>query len=182
MNKKIIIASALAATLLLYGCSTDKTSQSQSMSEASSEVSSEVVAAPSASPAAMTEYTAEDFDSAVKACYNFGVDTAGGSLKAASAAAGVVEFSAKYVNEENAAAVTADITKWYDALTDDEKADLKASWKTIYSNCNSIVTDYASVKALMSDAGVTTDFEAMNLENGMRFAQLINDVAAAQTK
>ncbi len=158
---KYWIAIILAGILFLTGCNRVEGSQRGSSS-----------AAPTASQAAT--YPQEELEQVLEGCNNFAMGTAGCSLKAMAAAAGVVDFSARYALLENEPSLTADLNRWLDNLTREERENLKANWAAISQNVQAILKDRPSVEGLLSDAGVAIDFSQLDLTYGARLAELLD--------
>ena len=169
-----VAALALSATLLAGCASTGNTSSSASGSSASTATSeatssSSMATADSASsatadsaPMAATGYDSEKMKTVLNEFVSYEADTAGGSLKAAMAAADLT----KYVAESGADAtdkMTADVQSWKDALTDEQKTVLKMNWPMIRDTAKSLAEDAAGQKDLLESAGVTTDFSKMDM-------------------
>lgn len=169
----VLVAAALCAGLLA-GCA------ASTASSASSAATPETQAAPTApataetdvlvpTPPATAESAAtvdvdtEKLNAALAACVNFEADTAGGSLKAAQAAAGLVEYLAGQQQVDMLALATA-AQQWYTGLSDDEKANLQLNWAAIEGDAENIAKDPASQAELLADAGVTTDFTTLTLD------------------
>lgn len=115
--------------------------------------------ATAASPTAETRQDAAYRD-VLDRCVSYEGGTAGASLKTAQAAAGLVEFLAADTDEalsgESAAA-------WRAALSDTQSAALDENWPGIYLCAVSLCDDPAAQAGLLADAGVETDFSAMDL-------------------
>lgn len=93
-------------------------------------------------------------------CIAYEVDSAGGSLKTAIAAADLVVFLAgDFVPDDLAGETLA----WQQALDADDRATIDANWPGVYRQAQEICDDPAEQKDLLDSAGVTTDFSAMDL-------------------
>ncbi|MGN0975067.1 MAG: hypothetical protein ACI4OL_03635 [Gemmiger sp.] len=109
------------------------------------------------------EYSESDLRDALDATISYGADTAGGSLKAVIAAAGLVEFFATQCGPEDAVSLVTDTADWYGELTDDQRATLALNWPVIYDEVVLLVEDPASQTEILSEAGVTTDFTRLDM-------------------
>lgn len=87
----------------------------------------------------------------------FGADTAGGSLKTAKAAAGLVEYLSVSDLEVGV------MTDWRAGLTDDQRELLDLNWPGILSEAQAIAADPAGQADELASAGVETDFTNMEL-------------------
>lgn len=93
-------------------------------------------------------------------CIAYEVDSAGGSLKTAIAAADLVVFLAgDFVPDD----LPGETDAWHQALDDDDRATMDANWPGVYRCAQDICADPAAQQGLLDDAGVTTDFSAMDL-------------------
>jgi len=176
MKKAIAILSVcVLSAALLAGCAS---SSSTSAGSASAAVSSAAAsgASSAASSAGTVSYEKADLDQVLDACKSFEMDSAGGSLKSADAAAGLVEFSAKNAVGANIKALGDDVESWYNGLTDADKTLLKKNWSDIYQDAQAIVADPSSQAGLLSDAGVTTDFSKMDLSTGISVCNLLDSL------
>lgn len=126
--------------------------------------------------ASADSFTKDEFIAVLDKCCSDGVDTAGGSLKAAAAAAGLVEFSAKYATDDRLETISADMDEWYKSISEDEKVTLKANWDTIYKDAQSIISNPADMTDLLQDAGVTTDFSNMDLTTGISVCNMLDSL------
>lgn len=88
---------------------------------------------------------------------DFAADTAGGSLKTARAAADLVEYLSSADIDETTA------TDWMAGLTQDQLALLELNWSDILYKAQNIVSDPAGQADLLASAGVSADFETMEL-------------------
>lgn len=93
-------------------------------------------------------------------CIAYEVDSAGGSLKTAIAAADLVVFLAGDLVPEDLAGET---QAWQADLSTDDRATMDANWPGVYRCARDICDDPAAQQGLLDDAGVTTDFSAMDL-------------------
>ena len=190
--------SALAALCLcgalLAGCAGDDGGMAGSGSAAVSGAQSGTAAdstsmAPSASPDAgavsgsgmgetgSTAYTAEGLNTVLGGLVTYSGDTAGGSLKAASAAGELVNFAA--TAGDGSATLGADAKAWLDTLTDEQKEMLRTNWKTVRDTANGIATDLENQTGLLADAGVTYDFANMDMSGVSAFMNTLDSVLGA---
>lgn len=93
-------------------------------------------------------------------CIAYEVDSAGGSLKTAIAAADLVVYLAGDFVPEDLSGETA---AWQQTLSSDDQATMDANWPRVYTCAQDICEDPAAQQGLLDDAGVTTDFGAMDL-------------------
>jgi|GEM_PF-3017447 len=207
MKKRMFLCLALVAALcltLLTGCAKSTAAKSSaaaasasagSAAQSSAVKSAETSAAKSSDSSASsassapaqsssaasseTAYSAQELTDALDACCSYETGTAGSSLQAVKAASGLVSFSAKNMTDANLKAIGDDIQKWYDALSTDKKASLKANWDEIYQDAQKLVADPTSMKDALSDAGVDTDFSSMDLTTGISAANCVNSLVTA---
>lgn len=97
---------------------------------------------------------------ALNGCIAYEVDSAGGSLKTAIAAAGMVEYLAGDFVPQDLAGET---LTWQAALSEEDSATMDANWPGVYRCAQDICADPAAQQGLLDDAGVTTDFSTMDL-------------------
>lgn len=109
------------------------------------------------------EYNENDLQDALDATIAYEVDTAGGSLKTAIAAAGLVEFFATQCSPDDAVGIMTDTADWYAELTGEQQDTLALNWPSIYAQAEAIVDDPAGQAELLSEAGVTTDFTKLDM-------------------
>ena len=92
-------------------------------------------------------------------CIAFEADSAGGSLKTAVAASGLVLFLADGPDADLPGATQA----WQQALTAAEQQTLDANWPGVYRCAQELCADPAAQQDLLDTAGVATDFTALDL-------------------
>ena len=92
-------------------------------------------------------------------CIAFEADSAGGSLKTAVAASGLVVFLA----ETPPADLPGEAQAWQQELTAAEQQTLDANWPGVYRCAQELCADPAAQQDLLDTAGVTTDFTALDL-------------------
>jgi len=156
-----------------------ETSAAKSSDSSASSASSAPAQSSSSAASSETAYSAQELTDALDACCSYETGTAGSSLQAVKAASGLVSFSAKNMTDANRKAIGDDIQKWYDALSTDKKASLKANWDEIYQDAQKLVADPSSMKDALSDAGVDTDFTSMDLTTGISAANCVNSLVTA---
>jgi predicted small secreted protein len=186
MKKAIALISAcVLAAALLSGCGSGGSASSGSASSpaaSSSATTSCATSSPGTTSGTTSEttsgttYQKADLDKVLDACKSFEPDSAGGSLKSAAAAAGLVEFSARNATDANLKALGNDVESWYNGLTQTDKNQLKNNWQEIYQDAQAIVADPSSTKDLLTDAGVTTDFSKMDLSTGISVCNLLDSL------
>ena len=93
-------------------------------------------------------------------CIAYEVDSAGGSLKTAIAAADLVVFLAGDLVPED---LPGETRTWQQGLSADDQATMDANWPGVYCCAQDICADPAAQQGLLDDAGVTTDFSTMDL-------------------
>lgn len=93
-------------------------------------------------------------------CIAFEADSAGGSLKTAVAASGLVVFLA---GDGPDADLPGETQAWQQALTAGEQQTLDANWPGVYRCAQDLCADPAAQQDLLDTAGVTTDFAALDL-------------------
>ena len=106
-------------------------------------------------------------------CIAYEVDSAGGSLKTAIAAADLVVYLAGDYVPDDLAGETA---LWQDALSGEDQATMDANWPKVYTCAQDICQDPAEQQGLLDDAGVTTDFSAMDLTEVPAQLDAMNEV------
>ena len=116
--------------------------------------------APASVPAATAETSGKSLTVVLNGCIAYEVDSAGGSLKTAIAAADLVVYLAE---EDVPADLGGETAAWQDSLDADSQATLDANWPGVYACAEGICQDLDSQQGLLDDAGVTTDFSAMDL-------------------
>ena len=146
------ICGLLAGCVLLAGCAgVPGTSAAQTATAES---------APASVPAATAETSGKSLTGVLNGCIAYEVDSAGGSLKTAIAAADLVVYLAE---EDVPADLGGETAAWQDSLDADSQATLDANWPGVYACAEGICQDLDSQQGLLDDAGVTTDFSAMDL-------------------
>ena len=110
--------------------------------------------------AATAETSGKSLTVVLNGCIAYEVDSAGGSLKTAIAAADLVVYLAE---EDVPADLGGETAAWQDSLDADSQATLDANWPGVYACAEGICQDLDSQQGLLDDAGVTTDFAAMDL-------------------
>ena len=154
-----------AALALLAGCTPAPTADAvpvppataetaESAQSAQSTVSGNAATAESGAPA-------PTLAAALDGCLAYETGSAGGSLKAALAAADLVTYLAG--EDGGPDAVYSETVLWRDSLSEAERATLDENWPGVYACAQSICEDPAAQQGLLDDAGVTQDFGAMDL-------------------
>lgn len=110
--------------------------------------------APSAAP-----QSAQTLAAVLDGCIAFEADSAGGSLKTAVAASGLVVFLADGPDAD----LPGETQAWQQDLTADEQQTLDANWPGVYRCAQELCADPAAQRDLLDTAGVTTDFTALDL-------------------
>ena len=146
------ICGLLAGCVLLAGCAGVPGSSAAQTATAES--------APASVPAATAETSGKSLTVVLNGCIAYEVDSAGGSLKTAIAAADLVVYLAE---EDVPADLGGETAAWQDSLDEDNRATLDANWPGVYACAEGICQDLDSQQGLLDDAGVTTDFSAMDL-------------------
>lgn len=141
----------LAGCLLLAGCA-----GAPAASTAETAATTET-AAPTTVPGAVKT---QRLTVVLNGCIAYEVDSAGGSLKTAIAAADLVVFLAGDSVPED---LTGETQVWQDALSSDDQATMDANWPGVYTCAQGICEDPSAQQGLLDDAGVTADFAAMDL-------------------
>ena len=116
--------------------------------------------APASVPAATAETSGKSLTVVLNGCIAYEVDSAGGSLKTAIAAADLVVYLAE---EDVPADLGGETAAWQQSLDESSQATLDANWPGVYACAEGICQDLDSQQGLLDDAGVTTDFAAMDL-------------------
>lgn len=124
-----------------------------------------------------TAYSAEGLKTVLDGFVGYGADSAGGSLKTATAAGELVNFAA--AAGDASATLGADTKAWLDTLTDDQKEALRANWAGVRDMANSIVTDLDGQSGILADAGVSYDFAHMDMGGVPAFVNTVDSVLGA---
>lgn len=146
------ICGLLAGCVLLAGCA--------GMPGTSAAQTATAESAPASVPAATAETSGKSLTVVLNGCIAYEVDSAGGSLKTAIAAADLVVYLAE---EDVPADLGGETAAWQDSLDADSQATLDANWPGVYACAEGICQDLDSQQGLLDDAGVTADFAAMDL-------------------
>ena len=146
------ICGLLAGCVLLAGCAGVPGSSAAQTATAES--------APASVPAATAETSGKSLTVVLNGCIAYEVDSAGGSLKTAIAAADLVVYLAE---EDVPADLGGETAAWQQSLDTDSQATLDANWPGVYACAEGICQDLDSQQGLLDDAGVTADFAAMDL-------------------
>lgn len=149
------ICGLLAGCVLLAGCA--------GMPGTSAAQTATAESAPASVPAATAESaaaTGKTLTVVLNGCIAYEVDSAGGSLKTAIAAADLVVYLA---SEDVPADLGGETAAWQQSLDENSQATLDANWPGVYACAEGICQDLDSQQGLLDDAGVTTDFSAMDL-------------------
>lgn len=142
----------LAGCLLLAGCAGAPAASTAETAAATTET-----AAPTAVPGAVKT---QRLTVVLNGCIAYEVDSAGGSLKTAIAAADLVVYLAGDSVPED---LPGETQVWQDALSSDDQATMDANWPGVYTCAQGICEDPSAQQGLLDDAGVTADFAAMDL-------------------
>lgn len=171
------LAGLLAGCLLLAGCTAVPGSSAPVTAETAA---TRETAAPV--PTATPEEALSEALGAVKTrrltvvlngCIAYEIDSAGGSLKTAIAAADLVVFLAgDFVPDD----LPGETETWQNALDDDDQATMDANWPKVYTCAQDICEDPAAQQGLLDDAGVTTDFGSMDLTEVPAQLDAMNEV------
>ena len=100
--------------------------------------------------------------------------TAGGSLQTAQAAAALVEFAAACGTDS--ATLGADTEAWLEGLNEADRAMLKENWTAVRDRARSIGEDHDGNKGVLADAGVTTDFSALDMSGVDAFLNTVDSI------
>ena len=146
------ICGLLAGCVLLAGCAGVPGSSAAQTATAES--------APASVPAATAETSGKSLTVVLNGCIAYEVDSAGGGLKTAIAAADLVVYLAE---EDVPADLGGETAAWQQSLDTDSQATLDANWPGVYACAEGICQDLDSQQGLLDDAGVTADFAAMDL-------------------
>ncbi|EFB75040.1 hypothetical protein [Subdoligranulum variabile] len=144
----------LAGCLLLAGCAGAPAASTAETAAATTET------AATATPEQVAAVKTQRLTVVLNGCIAYEVDSAGGSLKTAIAAADLVVFLAGDSVPEDLAGET---QVWQDALSSDDQATMDANWPGVYTCAQGICEDPSAQQGLLDDAGVTADFAAMDL-------------------
>lgn len=151
-------------TLLLGGCTAGPIATPETAAPATGQTAVQATPESATPEQAVTEalgaVKTRRLTAALNGCIAYEVDSAGGSLKTAIAAAGMVEYLAGDFVPRDLAGET---LTWQAALHEEDRATMDANWPGVYRCAQEICADPASQRELLDDAGVTTDFSAMDL-------------------
>lgn len=127
----------------------------------------------SAASAAVGAIKVQRLTVVLNGCIAYEVDSAGGSLKTAIAASDLVVYLAgEFVPDD----LPGQTQLWQDALSRDDQATMDANWPRVYRCAQDICEDPAAQQGLLDDAGVTTDFSAMDLTEVPAQLDAMNEV------
>lgn len=110
-------------------------------------------------------------------CLAYEADSAGGSLKTAIAADGLVRCLACYSGSE--ADLTACAVRWHDGLDAEEQALLALNWPGVRGTARSITDGDEAVRGLLADAGVDGDYTGVDLPAAADGMDALDAVLAA---
>lgn len=110
-------------------------------------------------------------------CLAYEADSAGGSLKTAIAADGLVRCLACYGGSE--ADLTACAVRWHDGLDAEEQALLALNWPGVRGTARSITDGDEAVQGLLADAGVDGDYTGVDLPAAADGMDALDAVLAA---
>ena len=114
---------------------------------------------------------------ALDGCLAYEADSAGGSLKTAIAADGLVRCLACYGGSE--ADLTACAVRWHDGLDAEEQALLALNWPGVRGTARSITDSDEAVQGLLADAGVDGDYTGVDLPAAADGMDALDAVLAA---
>lgn len=114
---------------------------------------------------------------ALDGCLAYEADSAGGSLKTAIAADGLVRCLACYGGSE--ADLTACAVRWHDGLDAEEQALLALNWPGVRGTTRSITDGDEAVQGLLADAGVDGDYTGVDLPAAADGMDALDAVLAA---
>ena len=114
---------------------------------------------------------------ALDGCLAYEADSAGGSLKTAIAADGLVRCLACYGGSE--ADLTACAVRWHDGLDAEEQALLALNWPGVRGTARSITDGDEAVQGLLADAGVDGDYTGVDLPAAADGMDALDAVLAA---
>lgn len=132
-------------------------------------------AAPEATPEADMGYTEAGLTRVLGSFVSYESGTAGGSLKAAMAAADLVRYTAQY-GKGHDAEIRTEAENWKNGLDADKKALLDENWPDICYTAKSITEDPEKTREMLADAGVTEDFSGVDLETASACVDILNEV------
>ena len=121
-----------------------------------------------------TAYSAEGLNKALGGILKVESGAAGGSLQTAQAAAALVEFAITCGTDS--ATLGADTKAWLDSLSEADRETLKANWADVCERARGISGDYDNNKGILADAGVTTDFAALDMSGADAFLNTVDSV------
>lgn len=173
------LACLVGGCLLLAGCTPAASAPGPVPGTAETAVTSETAApAVTATPeevmsAALGAVKTRRLTVVLNGCIAYEIDSAGGSLKTAIAAADLVVFLAGDFVPDDLPGETA---AWQAALEAEDQATMDANWPRVYSCAQDICEDPAAQQGLLDDAGVTADFGAMDLAGVPEQLDAMNEV------
>lgn len=155
-NRLLALALAAALCAALAACGGARadgvTAPAITSTASTAPATPEVTAAPTAQPES-------DLHKALDDCLAFDADSAGGSLKSARAASGLLTALAANVPDT----LPDDAAAWKANLSDKDKAQLAVNWPTISGTARAIAKDQDSQAGLLESAGIDTDFNKLDL-------------------
>ena len=130
-----------------------------------------------ATPESAPPCTDAGLTQALDGCLAYEADSAGGSLKTAIAADGLVRCLACYGGSE--ADLTACAVRWHDGLDAEEQALLALNWPGVRGTARSITDGDEAVQGLLADAGVDGDYTGVDLPAAADSLDALDAVLAA---
>lgn len=181
-----------AALLLLAACSAPAAQTGASPSPPSAPpaatqepVASEPAASEPAQPAAGvpesdTLQDPEGLTAALDECVAFGQGEAGGSLKAAIAAARLLNWAEANAQDSSVDAIQAHLTGWMDGLDEELRARFWENWPSVQFMADAMIQDLESQLPLLGDAGDPQLYDAYTPACFERFECALEGLSEAE--
>lgn len=177
---RIRFCSALAALLcllLLAACRGAAGPAGTAEAAAPQSAPADAVPETTATPESAPPCTDAGLTLALDGCLAYEADSAGGSLKTAIAADGLVRCLACYGGSE--ADLTACAVRWHDGLDAEDQALLALNWPGVRGTARSITDSDEAVQGLLADAGVDGDYTGVDLPAAADGMDALDAVLAA---
>lgn len=176
-----LLAAAALSVGMLTACSKSDASSMMPSPTPMSQATDEAADTPETAPATATPedadmgYTEAGLTRVLGGFVTYEAGSAGGSLKAAIAAADVVRYTAQY-GKGHEEEIRTDAMNWKNSLDADQQALLEENWPDICYTAKSITEDPEKTKGMLADAGVTEDFSGVDLETAASCVDVLDEV------
>lgn len=176
-----LLAAAALSVGMLTACSKSDASSMMPSPTPMSQATDEAADTPETAPATATPeqadmgYTEAGLTRVLGGFVTYEAGSAGGSLKAAIAAADVVRYTAQY-GKGHEEEIRTDAMNWKNGLDADQQALLEENWPDICYTAKSITEDPEKTKGMLADAGVMEDFSGVDLETAASCVDVLDEV------